>query len=69
MRECPNKQKCPLFPLFSLRASLKTWQIRYCDADYAQCVRYTMSQKGRKPADNLLPSGMILKSYVSPTVE
>jgi len=69
MRECPNKQKCLLFPLFNLRASLKTWQIRYCDADYAMCVRYTMSQKGEKPADNLLPSGMLLKSHVTRTDE
>jgi hypothetical protein len=60
MMSCPHKDGCALFPLFNLKASLKTWQIRYCEADYSVCHRYQMTQRGEKPPKNLLPNGKSL---------
>ena len=58
--KCPHKDGCALFPMFNLKASLKTWQIRYCESDFEQCRRYQMTQDGELPPDNLLPSGKSL---------
>lgn len=52
---------CELFPLFNLEASLKTWQIRYCTADFSECARYQMAQRGERPPITLLPSGKLLR--------
>lgn len=55
---CPMKGACKLFPLFSLRASLKTWQIRYCESSgHAECERYKRLRTGRDVAPELLPNG------------
>ncbi|RLB52260.1 MAG: hypothetical protein DRJ42_15450 [Deltaproteobacteria bacterium] len=54
---CPHQTTCSLFPMFSLKSSLKTWQIRYCDSDFKVCHRYAMTERGQAPPDNLLPSG------------
>ncbi len=43
--------------MFSLKSSLKTWQIRYCDSDFKVCHRFAMTERGEAPPDNLLPSG------------
>jgi hypothetical protein len=57
---CPYIDTCELYPLFRLRASMKTWQIRYCDSAYAACERYRRSQRGELVAPELLPNGMSL---------
>jgi len=56
---CPHKTQCELFPLFRLKASLRTWQIRYCDAedDFRECVRYQATERGETPSPELLPNG------------
>jgi len=58
---CPNSEKCPLFPMFSLEATLKTWKLRYCDSDYSRCVRYQRASAGNRPPDNMLPNGELLR--------
>jgi hypothetical protein len=57
---CPYIEACELYPLFRLRASMRTWQIRYCEADYAACERYRRAQCGDPVAAELLPNGMSL---------
>jgi hypothetical protein len=57
---CPYTENCKLYPLFRLRASMKTWQIRYCDADFTACERYRRSQQGEDVPAELLPNGMTL---------
>jgi hypothetical protein len=54
---CPHQHDCELFPLFNLRASLRTWQIRYCEADYSVCQRYQLAIQGERPPKQLLPNG------------
>ena len=55
--KCPNLERCELYPVFLLKASLRTWQIRYCEADYSVCERYRMAEMGLRVPANLLPNG------------
>ena len=57
---CPRKDRCPLFPLFTLKASLRTWQLSYCEADYTRCARFELVSAGKSVPANLLPSGKML---------
>jgi hypothetical protein len=57
---CARVTKCPLFPLFSMRASLLTWRASYCDADFARCERLRRSEAGLSVPANLLPNGKLL---------
>ncbi len=58
--ECPHKKNCPMFSLFRLAGALRTWQIRYCDADFEGCARFRLSQQGRPVPQNLMPNGATL---------
>ena len=58
---CPNTFGCPLFPLFRLRASLRVWQIQFCDSDnHASCARFQLAAAGNRVPPNLLPNGRTL---------
>ena len=57
---CPKTEHCPLYPEFTLKASLKTWQVRYCTADYTSCERFRRSQAGMSVPARMLPNGMNL---------
>jgi len=57
---CPHQEGCRLYPLFSLSASLKTWQIRYCQSDYEECERYKLAKRGDPVPLYLLPNGKAL---------
>ena len=54
---CPNKDVCPLFPLFASEASLKLWKTMYCEASFGNCQRFRLKVKGLKPPEDLLPNG------------
>ena len=60
--KCPHSDNCGLYPLFSLRASLRTWQIRYCDGEYDTCIRYRMTERNEPVPQQLLPNGKSLPS-------
>jgi hypothetical protein len=62
---CPFIQNCQLYPLFRLRASMKTWQIRYCESEYTTCERFRLSKEGKPVPPELLPNGMSLPSKKS----
>jgi hypothetical protein len=42
---------------------LRTWQIRYCDADYRACARYLCAKQGKDVPPTLLPNGRSLPIY------
>lgn len=53
---------CEMYALLKLSGTLKTWQTRYCCADYTSCARYKLSLQGRKVPVNLMPSGSLLRT-------
>ena len=57
---CPHSESCPLYPQFSLDTLLKYWKTSYCEADYARCARYKLSQQGEPVPLTLLPSGRMM---------
>jgi hypothetical protein len=63
---CPHSQSCPLFALFRLKATQRTWMIRYCESAYAECARYQRSEEGTPVPLNLLPNGRLLRSDPPP---
>lgn len=54
---CPNVTRCPLFPRFRLKASLRLWKTFYCEADYEGCARWRLSCQGSAVPPDLLPDG------------
>jgi hypothetical protein len=58
---CPHLSKCEMYALLRLAGTLKTWQARYCCADYSACVRFQRSAKGAPVPQNLMPNGALLK--------
>jgi hypothetical protein len=63
---CPRLRACPLYPLFTLKASLGVWQTNYCNASFAACARYKLSEAGAPVAPNLLPNGKLLQPLGAP---
>jgi len=63
---CPHMTSCEMYVLLKLSGSLKTWQTRYCRADYKDCARFRMSLEGRRVPLNLMPNGAFLKSADKP---
>ena len=59
--ECGHKSTCEMYEILTLSGTLKTWQTRYCNADYKQCARYELSSLGRPVARNLMPNGQLLR--------
>ena len=64
MASCARVGTCPLFPLFTIQASLMVWKMRYCDGDFASCERYKLAVEGRQLPPNLLPNGKLLGGAV-----
>lgn len=58
---CNHKATCEMYELLSLSGTLKTWQIRYCDAEYETCARYQKASLGRPVDRNLMPNGHYLR--------
>ncbi len=58
---CWHKPTCPLFPLFIMRATLRVWQLRYCDGDWETCERFRMSAEGKEVPSDMLPNGKSIK--------
>lgn len=58
---CSHKATCEMYELLTLSGTLKTWQTRYCDAEYENCARFRLAATGRPVATNLMPNGQHLK--------
>lgn len=50
-----------MYSLLRLAGTLKTWQARYCCADYSACARFQRASQGAPVPKNLMPSGALLK--------
>jgi hypothetical protein len=57
---CSHAATCPLFPLFTLKASLAVWQVHYCDGRFESCERLKLAKAGQRVPPNLLPNGKSL---------
>jgi hypothetical protein len=57
---CSHANTCPLFPLFSLKASLSVWQLHYCNGQFENCERLKRAKAGERVPPNLLPNGKSL---------
>lgn len=61
MADCAHMDNCEMYKLLKLAGSLKTWQTRYCCADFTECARFRLSAEGRPVPPNLMPNGAMLK--------
>jgi hypothetical protein len=50
-----------MFQLLKLAGTLRTWQIRYCAADFSVCARFKLAQMGRPVPQSLMPNGQHLR--------
>jgi hypothetical protein len=50
-----------MYALLKLSGTLKLWQTRYCQAEYTECARHQLSQKGGPVPQNLMPNGALLR--------
>jgi hypothetical protein len=60
-KDCSHINNCPMYSLLKLSGTIKTWQSRYCQADYTECARYKLSLSGRSVPQNLMPNGATLR--------
>jgi hypothetical protein len=67
--KCPHTAGCPLFALFRLKATQRTWMIRYCEGEFTSCARHQRSEAGDPVPLNLLPNGRLLRTESAPDQE
>ena len=58
--ECERVAACPMFALFSRKATLGVWKSLYCDSNFDDCERLRMFRAGQVAPLNLLPNGRML---------
>jgi hypothetical protein len=54
---CAHASTCPLYALFTVKASLRVWQIHYCDGRFEDCARLKLAKAGEAVPAELLPNG------------
>ena len=59
---CPHVNSCPMFALFTVKDSLRVWQIHYCNGRYEECARLKLARAGENVPRDLLPNGKRLAS-------
>jgi len=60
MEACARVGSCPLFGLFTIKASLAIWKARYCEGEFGRCERLKLAQELKPVPVNLLPNGKLL---------
>jgi hypothetical protein len=63
---CPRMVGCPMFPVFTLKSSLRVWQTRYCEGAFDDCMRFRLHSAGTCAPPNLLPNGKQLQTATRP---
>lgn len=61
---CPHARSCPMFELFRMQASLRIWQLTYCELDeerHGRCERFRRATVGESVPSHLLPNGQLLQ--------
>lgn len=54
---CAHVSSCPLYALFTVKASLRVWQIHYCNGRFEDCARLKLAKAGEAVPSDLLPNG------------
>jgi hypothetical protein len=54
---CPHAESCALYGRFTMRSSLRIWQIHFCEDDFRRCERFQRAARGERVPDTLLPNG------------
>lgn len=62
-RECPQIERCPMFPLFGHESALETLKALYCHGEHGSCARWRLFSDGVVPPRNLLPDGRTLEAH------
>lgn len=57
---CPHVTSCPMFALFTVKDSLRVWQIHYCHGRYEDCARLKLARACEAVPRELLPNGKTL---------
>jgi len=60
MPSCERVSGCPMFPLFSTKATLRVWKTLYCEANDRKCERLKLLHARQPVPPNLLPNGRAL---------
>ena len=57
---CERIEACPMFALFSRKATLGVWKSLYCETRFQACERLKLFREGKIAPQNLLPNGRFL---------
>jgi hypothetical protein len=57
---CAHVTTCPMYALFTVKESLRVWQIHYCNGRFEGCARLKLARAGEGVPQNLLPNGTTL---------
>lgn len=60
MASCERMTACPMFALFSQKATLGVWKTLYCESNFQRCERLKLFHEKQTPPPNLLPNGRML---------
>ncbi len=60
--QCRFVKRCPMFSQFASQATLRIFQIHYCQGEFSQCERYKRASAGVMPPADLLPDGSLLRN-------
>ncbi len=60
MGNCERVGACPMFPIFSKKATLGVWKTLYCESNFENCERLKLFHAHQPVPPNLLPNGRTL---------
>jgi len=60
MASCVRMDACPMFALFSQKATLSVWKVLYCESNFDACERLKLFNANQIVPPNLLPNGRML---------
>ncbi len=60
MASCERITACPMFALFSKKATLGVWKTLYCESNFSRCERLKLFHAKQTAPPNLLPNGRML---------
>jgi hypothetical protein len=60
MASCERITACPMFAVFSRKATLGVWRTLYCESNFEACERLKLFHAGQTAPVNMLPNGRML---------
>lgn len=63
-KRCPHSTSCEMYRALKIHASLRVWQVFYCETSdrHRECERYKRAARGEVVPPDLLPSGARISS-------